>query len=247
MHIGAELESIKWPETMWPIKPDFLRNIPEPLLPDLGSLNGLQYPWELLALLRDTLRERLVRSRIAKSAVISENVVVRDPVWIEEGVVIHPFSIVIGPVYLGKNAVVGNFTQLRDSLIGDGCVVGERTSVVRSVIGAGCSFHANYLGDSLLAEGVDMGGTVRTANRKLDYSSVKSNISGYRIDTKMPKLGVIIGSGAKFGAACETMPGVKVGSGCLVGPRVTLFDDLLDNTRCRLIQQLQVEEINFAP
>lgn len=243
----AELESIKWPETMWPVRQDFLGNIPEQFLPDKDSLDGLQYPWELLALLRDTLRKRLVRSRIAKSAVILENVVVRDPVWIEEGVVVHPFSIVIGPVYLGKNTVVGNFTQLRDSLIGDGCLVGERTSVVRSVIGAGCSFHINYVGDSLLAEGVDMGGRAGTANHRLDGLSIKSSVSGVREDTQMEKLGAIIGKRTIFGGHSSTMPGIKVGENCMIYPNIELFRDVQDNTVCKLVQELEMRSISPVP
>lgn len=241
MPTRAELESIKWPETMWPVKPDFLRNIPEPFLPDRDLLNRLQYPWELLVLLRETFNERLNHSRIDGSVEIAKNADITGSVWIEEGVKVSPFAVIVGPVYLGKGTFVGNFTQIRGSLIGDNCLVGERVSVIRSIIGQRCSFHLNYVGDSLVAEEVEMGGHASTANRRLDGLSIKSSVSGVRIDTQMEKLGAIIGKETHIGGSCETMPGVKIGARCVVYPKATLLNDLSDNKRCKVVQQLQIE------
>lgn len=236
-------ELVHWPESMWPIDLDILTELPFELLPDIDVLQRISYPWELLTLLRNHLEAKITESRIAEGVRIDRMVHIEGPVWMEDGVIIHPFSVIIGPTYIGKNVTVGNFTQIRNSYIGDGCLVGERTSVVRSVIGKKCAFHRNYLGDSLLAKGVDMGGGTTTANRRLDRRNVMTTLGDSRTDTGMERLGVIIGKGTKFGTTCQIMPGVKIGKQCIVGPRSILYTDLADNMRCKVKQELQVEEI----
>lgn len=236
-------ELVHWPESMWPIDLDILDGLPLELLPDIDALQRLTYPWELLILLRGHIEAKITKSRIAEEVQIDKMVHIEGPVWIENGVVIYPFSVIIGPTYVGKNVTVGNFTQIRNSFIGNGCLVGERTSVVRSFVDGECVFHRNYLGDSLLAKGVDMGGGTTTANRRLDHRNVMTTFDGSRIDTGMERLGVISGEGTKFGTTCQIMPGVKIGRHCIVGPRSILYTDLADNMRCQVKQELQVEEI----
>jgi len=234
---------VHWPESMWPIDLNLLDGLPLELLPDIDALQKLTYPWELLILLRKRLEDKITESRIAEGAQINRMVHIEGPVWIENGVVIHPFSVIIGPTYIGENVTVGNFAQVRNSFIGKECLVGERTSVVRSFIGGECAFHRNYLGDSLLAKGVDMGGGTTTANRRLDRRNVVTTLGDSRVDTGMERLSVIIGSGTKFGTTCQIMPGVKIGRHCIVGPRAVLYTDLADNMRCKVKQELQVEQI----
>ena len=104
----------------------------------------------------------------------------------------------------------------------------------------GFHFHRNYLGDSLLAENVDMGGGTTTANFRLDHSRAKSTVLGEQLDTNLQRLGAVIGKNTKFGTTCQIMPGVKIGSDCIVGPRSVLYKDLANNSRTKVIQQLQI-------
>lgn len=234
------LKILNWKENMWPIDPNFLRNLPYELLPNLDALTKIKYPWELLTLLRDQLNTTIIEQRISDKAQVSDWVKIVGPVWVEEGVVIHPFSVIIGPVLIGKNSIIGNFTQIRGSLIGETSLVGERTTLVRSVVGNGCHFHRNYLGDSLLAENVDMGGGTTTANFRLDHLNAKSTVLTEKLDTNLPRLGAIIGKNTRFGTTCQIMPGVKIGNDCFVGPRSVLYKDLANNSRTKVIQQLQI-------
>lgn len=201
----------------------------------------------MLTLIREQLKRKITENRISDKAQISKMVEMVGPVWIEEGVVIHPFSVIVGPTYIGRGTTIGNFTQIRESLVGQDTLVGERTSIVRSVLGDRCKFHINYLGDSLLAEDVDMGGRTSTANLRLDRSTVKSTISGIRVDTGLQRLGVITGKNTIFGGNCVLMPGVKIGTNCIVGPRSILYEDLADNMRCKVKQELQVEQLSQQP
>jgi UDP-N-acetylglucosamine diphosphorylase / glucose-1-phosphate thymidylyltransferase / UDP-N-acetylgalactosamine diphosphorylase / glucosamine-1-phosphate N-acetyltransferase / galactosamine-1-phosphate N-acetyltransferase len=239
-------ETFRWPDSMWPINPSLLDTFPSELMPEADSLGKLIYPWQLLDLLRKTMAERITETRIAESAKIGNTVNIEGPVWIGEGVKIFPFATIIGPVYLGSNTTVGNFTQLRETYIGANVLVGERTSVTRSVMGNECSLHRNYLGDSMLAARVIMGGGTTTANLRLDDNTVNSRVSGEKVNSGLAKLGAIIGEGARFGTTCQIMPGVKIGRCCIIGPRALLFNDILDNRRVRVGQELQVEELQPA-
>lgn len=234
------LKILNWKEVMWPIDTSILRNIPLGLLPDIDSLTKIKYPWELLVLLRDQLKTKITEKRVSDKAQISSMVEIAGPVWIEEGVLVYPFSVIIGPAYIGRDSIIGNFTQIRESFIGGNSLVGERTSLVRSVIGKGCHFHRNYLGDSLLAENVDMGGGTTTANFRLDHLNAKSTVLTEKLDTNLPRLGAIIGKNTRFGTTCQIMPGVKIGNDCFVGPRSVLYKDLANNSRTKVIQQLQI-------
>lgn len=235
------LENIHWPETMWPINTDILKTLPLELLPNIDQLNKLNYPWELLTLLRNTLIAKITKSRISERTKIDRIIHIDGPVWIEDDVTIYPFSVIIGPTFIGKGTTIGNFTQIRNSLIGQGSLIGERTSVVRSVVNEGCVFHRNYIGDSLLAKDVDMGGGTTTANRRLDRTNIKSTINDTQIDTGMETLGAVIGKGTKFGTTCQIMPGVKIGSNCIVGPRAILFTDLPNGAHCKVKQELIIK------
>lgn len=232
--------NITWPDSIWPITVDALKNIPAQLLPNTDVLAKIQYPWELLVLLREELTKKVIDRRISDQAKISNHVEIIGPVWIESGVVIHPFSVIIGPAYIGKDSIIGTFTQIRASLVGDACLVGERTTIVRSVIGCDSKFHDNYVGDSILAKKVDMGGKVATANVRMDKRTIKSTVLGARIDTGLYKLGAIIGQNTVFGGNCLIMPGVKIGEGCIIGPKSMLQEDLVDHMTCKVQQELQL-------
>ena len=124
------LKILNWKENMWPIDSSFLRNIPWELLPNLDTLTKIKYPWELLTLLREQLKTTIIEQKISDKAKISNMVEIAGPVWIEEGVLVHPFSVIVGPTYIGKNSIIGNFTQIRESLIGQDSLVGEIWSLV---------------------------------------------------------------------------------------------------------------------
>jgi len=240
-NLNEFIRTFRYPESIWPIDPV---NIPLTLFPDdIDLLTKIKYPWELLVLLRNQLDAKITETRISSEAQIGKYVVIKGPVWIEAGAILHPFSVIIGPAYIGENTTVGNFTQIRGSFIGEGSLVGERTTIVRSIIGRGCSFHANYVGDSFLSEGVFMGGQTSTANTRVDNKPVLSLHQKQKIFTGLDKLGVIVGKNTRFAGNCVTMPGIKVGSNCLILPGCILYEDLPDDTKIEVIQNQNLQSI----
>ena len=76
-----------------------------------------------------------------------------------------------------------------------------------------------------------MGGMAGTANRRLDGKSIKSDSVENRIDTHRFRLGAFIGQNTIIGARTQTMPGVKIGTGCMIFPNSVIFNDVVDNSR----------------
>jgi acetyltransferase-like isoleucine patch superfamily enzyme len=45
------------------------------------------------------------------------------------------------------------------------------------------------------------------------------------------KLGLMLGAGSKIGVNTSTMPGVKIGGGCIIGPMLKVVRDVPDGER----------------
>ena len=105
---------------------------------------------------------------------------------IGEGTVIEPGAYIQGPCIIGKNCTVRHGAYIRgDVITGDHCVIGHDTEVRHSVfLDRACAAHFNYVGDSVLGNGVNLGAGVKCANLRLDHRPIHVVVSGERIDTK---------------------------------------------------------------
>lgn len=200
----------------------------------------LKYPWQILDILNyflSTIEQTISpQAKIAKTAEISGKVVVEEGVRIFEGAVIK------GPCYIGKNCIVGNNTMIRESDLEEGCVTGFNSDITRSYLGAQSWFHTNYIGDSVIEGDFGMGSGAVLANLRLDDHTIRVKVGEDLVDSGRHKLGLIAGKGSRVGVNAATMPGVKVGSNCLVGPGVTLYEDVLDNKKLLVKQQYEVTD-----
>jgi bifunctional UDP-N-acetylglucosamine pyrophosphorylase/glucosamine-1-phosphate N-acetyltransferase len=109
-------------------------------------------------------------------------------------------------------------------------VVGFSSEIKHSYIANNCWFHSNYIGDSIISNNCSFGAGTVTGNLRFDNENIKVNVKGEKIDTKLDKLGAIIGEDSKIGINASLMPGVKIGPNSIVGPHVTLKEDLEPNT-----------------
>ncbi|TSC88016.1 MAG: UDP-N-acetylglucosamine diphosphorylase/glucosamine-1-phosphate N-acetyltransferase GlmU [Microgenomates group bacterium Gr01-1014_7] len=200
----------------------------------------LKYPWQILDILGyflDNIEQRISPgAKIAKTAEISGKVIIEDGVRIFEGAVIK------GPCYIGKNCIIGNNTMVRESALEEGCVTGFNSDITRSYIGAESWFHTNYIGDCVIEGDFGMGSGAVLANLRLDDHTIRVKIEGELIDSDRHKLGLIAGKGSRVGVNASTMPGVKIGANSLVGPGVTLYEDVKDNTKILVKQEYSVSE-----
>ena len=119
-----------------------------------------QYPWELLPLIGDyivelgnTLPEDKFEKRgeniwIAKSAHVFDSAYIAGPCIIDEDAEIRQCAFIRGKAIVGKGAVVGNSTELKNVILFDKVQVP----------------HYNYVGDSILGFKAHMGAGSITSN-----------------------------------------------------------------------------------
>lgn len=181
----------------------------------------IKYPWHILDMM-EAIFNHWMKNKISKDSRISPRATIKEPVVIERGVKILEGAVIKGPVYLGKNTVVGNNVLIRDSMIGENCVIGYNTEIARSWIGGNSWFHCNYIGDSVIEGRVNFGSGARIANLRLDEKEVFVKSNSEKIGTGRMKFGAIIGKKVKVGINASIMPGTLVDKNLFIGPGVVL-------------------------
>jgi len=198
------------------------------IIPYDGFWQAVKYPWHFLRLneyfLNNIEREISRKAEIASTAIINGNVV------IEEGVRIFDNVVINGPAYIGKNSIIGNFALVRGSSLGEKCVVGSFTEVARSLLQDEVWTHKNYVGDSIIGSNVSFGSGTVTGNLRLDEGEITVNVKEDLINTRKNKLGLITGDNIRTGINTSFMPGVKIGSNCMIGAELNIDRDIPDNS-----------------
>lgn len=184
---------------------------------------GVEYVWEALGRLEEFLRERIAEKRAAGELVLGR---VAPGAWIGENVyvapeaVVEPGAYIMGPAWIGRGAVVRHAAYVRENVwIGEYAVVGHATEVKGSIfLDRAQAPHFNYVGDSILGYGVNLGAGTRLSNLKNDASPITIKLSsGEEIPTGRRKLGGILGDEVKTG--CNTV----ANPGTLIGPRTLVY------------------------
>jgi bifunctional UDP-N-acetylglucosamine pyrophosphorylase/glucosamine-1-phosphate N-acetyltransferase len=193
-----------------------------------GAWFTLKYPWHVLAMMEYFLGT-IKGQTIADDVEVPDTARINGDVIIESGVKIFDGAVVNGPVYIGKNCILGNNALVRGSNLGDNCVVGFSSEVARSYFKSNVWLHMNYAGDSIIDNNVSFGSTAITANFRLDEANISVTVKGEKIDTGLTKLGNIIGPNVRIGVGTKLMPGVKIGAGSFIGSGLTLAQDVEAN------------------
>lgn len=182
---------------------------------------SLKYPWDLFAL-KNMLLDILPESRDS-SAQIAETAILRGKVIIESGAQIHDYGIVEGPAFIGPNALVGTYSQIRAGTSLESGAQAERYCDVRnSIIGTNTHIHSEFVGDSLMGSGCRIGAGFITANKRLDRKDVTVTVKGESVNCHQNNLGVIMGNQVKVGVRTSTMPGTVIGSDSIIGPNLAI-------------------------
>ena len=162
-----------------------------------GYWNDIGYPWDYLDVNMYMLEK--IGFKVGENTEVWGSAVVRKPV-------------VIGDNCTVKNCVV------EKSVVGNGCVVGEFSVLKRSVLMSNSNTpHLNYVADSVIAEGCNLGAGTKIANLRFDEKNVRMNVLGERVDSGRRKFGAVIGYKVKTGINVSIYPGVKISSGRWVG------------------------------
>lgn len=149
------------------------------------------------------------------------------------GTVVEPGAYIAGPAWIGPNCVIRHGAYVRGQVIlGEGCIVGHASEIKHSIMLPGAHApHFNYIGDSILGRGVNLGAGTKLSN--LTVVSVKDAATGRRptlhishegetYDTGLTKLGAILGDEVQTGCNSVLNPGVLIGPHSLVYANLSL-------------------------
>lgn len=176
--------------------------------------DGAIYPWELLpkigefiVKLGNTLPEDRYEKRgenvwIAKSAKVFPSAYINGPAIIDEEAEVRHCAFIRGNAIVGKGAVVGNSTELKNVILFNKVQVP----------------HYNYVGDSILGYKAHMGAGSITSNVKSDKTLVIVRAGEEQCETGLKKFGAMLGDQVEVGCNSVLNPGTVIGKYANVYP-----------------------------
>jgi acetyltransferase-like isoleucine patch superfamily enzyme len=219
------------------ILPELFASLPEAFAASFDP----DAPWALLGEPLDDVLARLPSSAIAVR-LLPEVHLAGDRIVIGRGARIHPGVVLEGPLSIGEDVEIRPGAYIRGGVwIGDGCVVGASTEIKRAILLPGAKApHLNYVGDSILGSGVNLGAGTILSNFRHDGREVRIGSAGAipstagamaaagatapaaAIPSGRRKLGAVLGDGVLTGCNCVLHPGVVVGRETHLYPGVQL-------------------------
>ena len=179
-------------------------------------LEQFEYPWEALAHIKEFILElgpTLPADEfdnpaegvwIAKDAKIFDSAYIGSPLIIDHEAEVRHCAFLRCPAIVGKNAVVGNSTELKNVILFDKVQVP----------------HYNYVGDSIIGYCSHTGAGAITSNLKSDKTlvTVKDFATGETIETGIKKFGAMLGDHVEVGCNSVMNPGTVIGQTSNVYP-----------------------------
>lgn len=187
---------------------DLSKTIAQPLL------GAHTYPWQVLdgiepfilqlgpTLPPDKFDHPAENVWIAKSAIVAPSAHIGGPCIIDEEAEVRHCAFIRGSAIVGKKAVVGNSTELKNVILFDKVQVP----------------HFNYVGDSVLGYCAHLGAGVITTNVKSDKTLITVTGGEESIATGRKKIGLMAGDYAEVGCNTALAPGCILGRGTTVYP-----------------------------
>ncbi len=198
---------------------------------------GAEYPWEVLPGVHDfiielgkSLPKELYEERgeyiwIARNAKVAPTACLNGPLIVDEEAEIRHCAFVRGSAIVGKGAVVGNSTELKNVILFNKVQVP----------------HYNYVGDSVLGFKSHMGAGSITSNVKSDKTLVTVQGEGIRIETGLKKMGAMLGDNVEVGCNSVLNPGTVIGRNSNIYPtsmvRGVIPSDSIYKTRTEIAEK----------
>ena len=169
--------------------------------------------WETLKNIKSYIEDTFKSGKLSKQTPEQPDVYYcGDNISIGEGTKIYP------NVYIADNTIIGKNCEIRPGaffrgnvIVGDNCVIGN-SSELKTVIMINKSNapHYNYVGDTIIGSGCNLGAGTITGNLRLDDQVVKIKINDELVITGLRKFGMVLGDGSQTGCNCVTNPGTIV-------------------------------------
>lgn len=131
-------------------------------------LSGVEYPWEALPRIHDFIIE--LGSRLPEEVFEKRG----EHIWVARSAKIAPTACLNGPLIVDENAEIRHCAFIRGSaIVGRGAVVGNSTELKNVILFNKVQVpHYNYVGDSILGFRSHMGAGAITSNVKSDKTLV---------------------------------------------------------------------------
>lgn len=181
--------------------------------------DGVTYPWEVLPKIHDFIielgkslptdiyEEKGENIWIAKNAKVAPTACLNGPLIVDEEAEVRHCAFVRGNAIVGKGAVVGNSTELKNVILFNKVQVP----------------HYNYVGDSILGYKSHMGAGSITSNVKSDKTlvAIKNQApdgTTIKIETGLKKVGAMLGDNVEVGCNSVLNPGTIIGRNSNIYP-----------------------------
>lgn len=166
-----------------------------------------QYPWELLPKIGSFIVELGKTLDPEKFEQRGENV------WVAKSAKIFPSAYIGGSCIIDEEAEVRHCAFIRgNAIVGKGAVVGNSTELKNVILFNKVQVpHYNYVGDSILGYKSHMGAGSITSNVKSDKTLVTVKIPGGALETGLKKMGAMLGDFVEVGCNSVLNPGTVIG------------------------------------
>lgn len=170
-------------------------------------------PWEVLPMIKEFILSLIPllgdeyekwdeNVYVHKEAKVAKSACINGPTIICKGAELRPCAFIRGSVIVGEKAVIGNSTELKNSIIFNN---------------AQCP-HFNYVGDSILGEYAHTGAGVILANLKNNGSNIIIKDEEEVVETGLRKMGAVLGNHVDIGCNSVLFPGTVIGENTKIYP-----------------------------
>ena len=193
------------------IKISDLYDLNETIAADLFA--DVTYPWEVLPKISGfilELGEKLPANKFDKIA---------EDIWVAKSAKVAPTASLNGPLIIDEDAEVRHCAFIRgNAIVGRGAVVGNSTELKNVVLFNKVQVpHYNYVGDSILGFKSHMGAGSITSNVKSDKKLVV--VKGEeKYETGLKKFGAMLGDNVEVGCGSILNPGSVIGRNANIYP-----------------------------
>ena len=174
--------------------------------------NKSTYPWEILPQIK-VIVSNVLKSGLEGYHLLEEGILVGENVKIAKTATIEP------PAIIGANTELRPGAFIRGNvIIGEGCVIGNSSELKNSILLNHVQVpHYNYVGDSILGDYAHMGAGSILSNLKSGGKNIVIH-GDKEYETGLRKIGGFLGEHADIGCGSVLNPGTIIGKGTRVYP-----------------------------
>ena len=179
-----------------------------------GLFEGAEYPWEVLPKIHDFILE------LGKSLPADKFEKRGEDIWIAKSATVAPTACLNGPLIVDEDAEIRHCAFVRgNAIVGKGAVVGNSTELKNVVLFNNVQVpHYNYVGDSVLGFKSHMGAGSITSNVKSDKTLVTVKSVDEKIETGLKKMGAMLADHVEVGCNSVLNPGTVIGRNSNIYP-----------------------------